>query len=104
MSHISACPNCGKNPNRWLGEECELFLGHCGITCEGVPAWEKYAAAMELAMAEVVKNKCRNEVNRINAQEEVPENVEDVQKSINKSYADAENAIQRVLDVWGWVM
>ena len=46
MSEIAKCPICGEEPAVVLGD-----FHHCGVVCESVDLWNRYAVAMELAKA-----------------------------------------------------
>ena len=57
MSEIAKCPICGGKPlDKWEVTSARVFqTGQmcCGVDCSTNERWNQYAAAMELAKAEV---------------------------------------------------
>lgn len=57
MSDIAKCPVCGGKPlDKWEVTSVRVFqTGQmcCGVDCNTNERWDQYAAAMELAKAEV---------------------------------------------------
>lgn len=50
MPEIANCPICGCVPNLdILGYEDIPSISHCGVKCDTIEMWNRYAAAMELA-------------------------------------------------------
>ena len=62
MSETANCPICGCVPNLdILGYEDIPSISHCGATFESIVKWNRYAAAMELAMLEYKFEFCKSE-------------------------------------------
>ena len=97
MSEIAKCPVCGKDVKRsiWRPEyegcagSVVVTIKCCGMEAVSVPLWNQYAAAMELARAEVAIAKAM----------EVP--LDRIDAALDAVDGWQENARERVLEVFG---
>ena len=52
MPEIAKCPLCGQDPTlKYWDYDSDPSIYHCGATLESIAGWNRYAAAMELALS-----------------------------------------------------
>ena len=60
MPEIAKCPLCGQEPTlKYWDYDSDPSLYHCGATLESIVEWNRYAAAMELALSIAWKREVR---------------------------------------------
>lgn len=48
MPEIANCPLCGRKPFQYHYDE-HIAYAHCGVKCDTLEIWNRYAAAMEVS-------------------------------------------------------
>ena len=100
MQEIAKCPLCREEPTlKYLDHDSDPSIHHCGTTLESIVGWNRYAAAMELAEAEVWFKELLDIRSYIGFDENNPKSSknEEYNRIWNESSSDLNNVYERAI-------